>query len=83
MTDTKPIRRVAVIGTGVIGAIATDFSGGVVRDNPQVNKAIADNTALGGAGLPEDVAPVIASLLSDDLGWVNGQRIEVAGRFRI
>jgi NAD(P)-dependent dehydrogenase (short-subunit alcohol dehydrogenase family) len=52
----------------VIGAIATDFSGGVVHDNPQVNKAIADNTALGRAGLPEDVAPVIASLLSDDLG---------------
>jgi NAD(P)-dependent dehydrogenase (short-subunit alcohol dehydrogenase family) len=61
------------------GPIATDFSGGMVRDNPAVNKMIADNTALGRAGLPEDVGSVIAGLLSDDFGWVNAQRIEVAG----
>jgi NAD(P)-dependent dehydrogenase (short-subunit alcohol dehydrogenase family) len=61
------------------GPIATDFSGGVVRDNPDVNKRIAENTALGRAGLPEDVGPVIAAVLSDDMGWVNAQRIEVAG----
>jgi NAD(P)-dependent dehydrogenase (short-subunit alcohol dehydrogenase family) len=65
------------------GAIATDFSGGVVRDNPQVNQAVADHTALGRAGVPEDVGPVIAALLSDDFGWVNAQRIEVAGGMRI
>ena len=65
------------------GAIATDFSGGIVRDNPQVNKAVADHTALGRAGMPEDVGPVIAALLSDDLGWVNAQRIEVAGGVHI
>lgn len=61
------------------GAIATDFSGGMVRDNPLVNQAVAGNTALGRAGLPEDVGPVIASLLSDEFGWVNAQRIEVSG----
>lgn len=61
------------------GAIATDFSGGMVRDNPQVNKMVADNTALGRVGLPEDVGPVIAGLLSDEFGWVNAQRIEVSG----
>jgi NAD(P)-dependent dehydrogenase (short-subunit alcohol dehydrogenase family) len=65
------------------GAIATDFSGGVVRDNPQVNKAVADHTALGRAGLPQDVGPVIAGLLSDEFGWVNAQRIEVAGGIHI
>jgi NAD(P)-dependent dehydrogenase (short-subunit alcohol dehydrogenase family) len=65
------------------GAIATDFSGGVVRDNPQVNKAVADHTALGRAGLPSDVGPVIAGLLSDEFGWVNAQRIEVAGGIQI
>ena len=58
-------------------------SGGVVRDNPQVNKAVADHTALGRAGVPEDVGPVIAALLSDDFGWVNAQRIEVAGGMQI
>ncbi len=61
------------------GAIQTDFSGGMVRDNPRVNKMVADMTALGRAGVPDDVGPMIASLLSDDNRWVNGQRIEVSG----
>jgi NAD(P)-dependent dehydrogenase (short-subunit alcohol dehydrogenase family) len=65
------------------GAIATDFSGGIVRDNPQVNKAVADQTALGRVGTPTDVGPVIAALLSDEFGWVNAQRIEVAGGVHI
>ncbi len=65
------------------GAIATDFSGGVMRDNPEANKAIASQTALARVGGPEDVGPVIAALLSDEFRWVNGQRIEVAGGFRL
>lgn len=65
------------------GAIATDFSGGVVRDNPQVNRMVADNTALGRVGVPEDVGPVIAALLSSDFGWVNAQRLEVSGGMHI
>jgi NAD(P)-dependent dehydrogenase (short-subunit alcohol dehydrogenase family) len=65
------------------GAIATDFSGGIVRDNPQVNQAVASHTALGRVGMAEDVGPVIASLLSDEFGWVNAQRIEVAGGIHI
>ncbi len=61
------------------GAIATDFSGGVVRDNPQVNKMVAGMTALGRVGEPEDIGPMIASLLTDANRWVNAQRIEVSG----
>ena len=61
------------------GAIATDFSGGMVRDNPTYNKMVADATALGRAGVPDDIGPMIAALLSDDNRWVNGQRIEVSG----
>ncbi len=75
-------RRIAV-NVVAPGPIATDFSGGIVRDNPEVNKALAAHTALGRAGLPEDVGPVIAGLLSDDFGWVNAQRIEVAGGIHI
>lgn len=75
-------RRIAV-NVVAPGAIATDFSGGVVRDNPEVNKAVAAHTALGRAGLPSDVGPVIAGLLSDEFGWVNAQRIEVAGGIQI
>src|SRR5262249_7884386 len=61
------------------GAIATDFSGGIVRDNPAVNKLVAGMTALGRVGVPDDIGPVIASLLSDDNHWVTGQRIEASG----
>jgi NAD(P)-dependent dehydrogenase (short-subunit alcohol dehydrogenase family) len=61
------------------GAIMTDFSGGVVRDNPVVNKMVSDMTALGRPGVADDIGPMIASLLSDDNRWVNGQRIEVSG----
>jgi NAD(P)-dependent dehydrogenase (short-subunit alcohol dehydrogenase family) len=61
------------------GAIETDFSGGMVRDNPEVNKRVADTTALGRAGVPDDIGPMIAALLSDENRWVNAQRIEVSG----
>lgn len=61
------------------GAIATDFGGGMVRDNAQVNAMIASQTALGRVGLPDDIGGVIASLLSPANAWINGQRIEVSG----
>jgi NAD(P)-dependent dehydrogenase (short-subunit alcohol dehydrogenase family) len=61
------------------GAIQTDFSGGMVRDNPEINKRISEMTALGRAGVPDDIGPMIAALLSDENRWVNGQRIEVSG----
>ena len=71
-------RRIAV-NVVAPGPVETDFSGGIVRDNPAVNKMIAENTALGRAGLPEDLGPMIASLLSEENHWVNAQRIEAAG----
>ena len=71
-------RRIAV-NVVAPGPVETDFSGGIVRDNPTVNKMIAENTTLGRAGLPEDLGPMIASLLSEENHWVNAQRIEVAG----
>ncbi|WP_029590646.1 SDR family NAD(P)-dependent oxidoreductase [Franconibacter pulveris] len=61
------------------GAIETDFGGGVVRDNEQMNRAIASQTALGRVGLPDDIGDAIAALLSDELRWMNAQRIEVSG----
>jgi NAD(P)-dependent dehydrogenase (short-subunit alcohol dehydrogenase family) len=71
-------RRIAV-NVVAPGAVETDFSGGIVRDNPAVNKMVAEGTALGRAGLPEDLGPMIALLLSDENRWINAQRIEVAG----
>ena len=61
------------------GAIETDFGGGRVRDNAELNQQIAAQTALGRVGLPDDIGDAIAALLSDELGWMNAQRIEVSG----
>ncbi|MDB4919013.1 SDR family oxidoreductase [Mucilaginibacter sp.] len=61
------------------GAIETDFSGGMVRDNPEINKTISGLTALGRVGLPDDIGGVVAFLCTEDAKWINGQRIEVSG----
>ncbi|HEU5289602.1 MAG TPA: SDR family oxidoreductase [Cyclobacteriaceae bacterium] len=61
------------------GAIETDFGGGTVRDNKELNAMISSLTALGRVGLPDDIGGVVAFLCSDDSKWVNAQRIEVAG----
>lgn len=71
--------RGIAVNTVAPGAIATDFSGGMVRDNPEVNRRVADMTALGRVGVPDDIGPLIASLLGEGHRWVNGQRIEASG----
>jgi NAD(P)-dependent dehydrogenase (short-subunit alcohol dehydrogenase family) len=71
--------RGITVNTVAPGAIETDFLGGAVRDMPDLNQQFADMTALGRVGVPDDIGPMIASLLGPDNRWVNGQRIEVSG----
>jgi NAD(P)-dependent dehydrogenase (short-subunit alcohol dehydrogenase family) len=71
--------RGIAVNTVAPGAIETDFGGGAVRDNPDINKIFAEMTALGRVGVPDDIGPMIASLISEDNRWVNAQRIEVSG----
>jgi NAD(P)-dependent dehydrogenase (short-subunit alcohol dehydrogenase family) len=71
--------RQITVNTVAPGAIETDFAGGSVRDNPDVNQYLASQTALGRVGLPDDIGGAIASLLSEDNKWVNAQRIEISG----
>lgn len=61
------------------GAIETDFGGGAVRDDAQLNHAIAAQTALGRVGLPDDIGGAVASLLAPGNRWITGQRVEVSG----
>lgn len=72
-------RRGIAVNTVAPGAIETDFLGGAVRDTPDLNKVFADMTALGRAGVPDDIGPMIAGLLAEDNRWINAQRIEVSG----
>lgn len=71
--------RGITVNTVAPGAIETDFLGGAVRDMPELNKQFADMIALGRVGVPDDIGPMIASLLGPDNRWVTGQRIEVSG----
>jgi len=71
-------RRIAVNAVAP-GAIQTDFSGGMVRDNPELNRRVSEMTALGRPGVPDDIGPMIAALVSEEDRWINAQRIEVSG----
>jgi NAD(P)-dependent dehydrogenase (short-subunit alcohol dehydrogenase family) len=71
--------RGIAVNTVAPGAIETDFLGGAVRDMPDLNKTFADMIALGRVGTPDDIGPMIASLLTEDNRWINAQRIEVSG----
>ncbi|WP_022962346.1 SDR family oxidoreductase [Halopseudomonas pelagia] len=71
--------RGITVNTVAPGAIETDFLGGAVRDTPDLNQTFAGMTALGRVGVPDDIGPMIASLLSENNRWVNAQRIEVSG----
>ena len=71
-------RRISV-NTVAPGAVETDFGGGTVRDNPEVNRMIAEHTALGRAGLPDDIGGAVAALLAGETHWITAQRIEVSG----
>jgi NAD(P)-dependent dehydrogenase (short-subunit alcohol dehydrogenase family) len=72
-------RRGIVANVVAPGAIETDFLGGAVRDIPDLNQQFAGMTALGRVGVPDDIGPMIASLLAPGNRWITGQRIEVSG----
>lgn len=67
------------VNTIAPGAIATDFGGGRVRDDAGMNQFVASITALGRVGQPDDIGPVMATLLGDGTRWINGQRVEASG----
>ena len=75
--------RGITVNTLAPGAIETDFGGGAVRDNPALNAMIASQTALGRVGVPGDIGPVIATLLSPASGWINAQRVEASGGMHV
>ena len=71
--------RGIAVNTIAPGAIETDFGGGAVRDNAQLNAQVAGVTAMGRVGLPDDIGGAVAALLAPGNGWMTGQRVEVSG----
>jgi NAD(P)-dependent dehydrogenase (short-subunit alcohol dehydrogenase family) len=76
-------RELGVLGIAVNatrpGAVETDFGGSAVRDNPELNRMIADAPAMGRVGLPDDIGTAVGSILADGSQWMTGQSIEVPG----
>jgi NAD(P)-dependent dehydrogenase (short-subunit alcohol dehydrogenase family) len=75
--------RGITVNTLAPGATATDFSDGVIRDDPAYRSRVSDITALGRPADPDDIGSVVAALLSDDMHWINGERIEASGGMRL
>jgi NAD(P)-dependent dehydrogenase (short-subunit alcohol dehydrogenase family) len=67
------------VNTIAPGAIATDFGGGAVRDNADLQAMISGLAALGRVGQPDDIGRAVAALLAGDLSWVTGERVEASG----
>lgn len=65
------------------GPTATDFGGGIIRDNEDYRLAIVASTALGRVGIPADIGGAVALLADPRSGWITGQRIEVSGGSRL
>ena len=61
------------------GAVANDFSDGMLRGNPEVRDYIASLTALGRYAVADDIGSAIAALLRSGNHWVTGQRFEASG----
>ncbi|MDD5161072.1 MAG: SDR family oxidoreductase [Sulfuricurvum sp.] len=75
--------RKITVNTIAPGGIETDFGGGALRDNQDINAYVASQTALGRTGLPDDIGAAVAAIASDDCRWMNGQRIELTGGMRL
>ncbi|MEQ3549653.1 SDR family oxidoreductase [Pseudonocardia nematodicida] len=67
------------INTVAPGPSATDFNGGAMRDDPALRGHLADHTALGRVGDPDEIGDAIAALTSDGMRWVTAERLEVSG----
>jgi 3-oxoacyl-[acyl-carrier protein] reductase len=67
--------RQITVNTVAPGVTDTD---GLVLEQEQIDQLIAQ-TPLGRLGQPNDIANVIAMLVSDDASWITGQNIRATG----
>lgn len=65
------------------GPTQTRFADDAFKKFPEVIAPLAEQTALGRVGEPDDIGKAITSLLSDQWAWVTGQDIEVSGGFKM
>ena len=65
------------------GLVDTDMNAAWLRGNPEAAAGAAQQIALGRVADPEDIADVVAFLVSDDARFVTGQTLDVSGGARL
>ena len=63
------------------GRVDTDILGGTHTDARKA--ALSADTLLGRVGTPDEVAALIAFLLSDDAGWITAATYDINGGLQI
>lgn len=61
------------------GAIDTDLNARWLRGDEAARAATAARSLLNRVRVPDDVAGVVAFLVSGDAGWVTGQTVDATG----
>jgi 3-oxoacyl-[acyl-carrier protein] reductase len=67
------VNTVAPGGTATEGNVASGIVGS------EAEKAMTAATPLGRFGQPEDIAPIVVFLASDDASWLTGERVSASG----
>lgn len=71
--------RVNVVRPGATDTEGNRRAGSM--DDERVMAALVEHTALGRIGFPEDIAPAVVFLASDDARWITGATLDVSGGF--
>ncbi len=61
------------------GATATDFAGGVIRDDEKYRAMVTANHASGRVGEPGDIGDAVRAITAEAASWITAQRIEASG----
>ncbi len=71
--------RVNSINPGMVETEGIHAAGFAESD---FRKQVESQTPLGRIGQPQDIAPVVVFLTSDDSSWISGETLHIAGGFR-
>jgi 3-oxoacyl-[acyl-carrier protein] reductase len=69
-------RQITVNAVGP-GVVSTDMLNGMI--SPEWQQSLIADTPLGRLGMPEDIADVVAFLVSNDARWITGEIIAATG----
>ena len=65
----------------LIQELSENYTIAIVTHNMQQAARVAEMTALGRVGLPDDIANLVSFLAAPDGGWINSQVLRANGGF--